>query len=242
VGPDEHLQDVTLRFKSLEAPAEQIAIWVAPGPDAGAIAEEAQAFNADLIVLDTLTKIARIKDENDNAAWTLWFNEALPVIRDSDADWLMIHHDRKSGGEHGEGIRGASAIFASVDIALSLRRVKDHARRRLLRIEGSRYEVVDDVVIELREDGEYVRLGDPRTLKAEEDAALQRVRNALTTTPQTVAQIEELVALQSPVGETPARSTIRRYLDRLLDLEWTVRSGQGGHRDPYRYAEAREDQ
>ncbi len=67
VGPDEHLGDVVSRFRSLDVPADRIEVWVAPDPDTASIAAEAERFGADVIVLDTLSRIARVKDENDNA-------------------------------------------------------------------------------------------------------------------------------------------------------------------------------
>jgi predicted ATP-dependent serine protease len=235
-GPDEHLGDIAARFKRLDAPADQIEVWVAPSPDPRAIADQAAEFGASLIVLDTLTRIAEIEDENDAAKWTTWFNSALPSIRDSDAGWLAIHHDRKSGGEHGEAIRGSSAIFASVDIAISLRRVKEENFRRILRIEGTRYESAEDAVIELREDGQYVRLGDPKKVRAGEDPDLANVMAILGTTPQTALEVENAVSAFYMIDEAPGQSTIRRLLNKAVELGWARREGRGGPKDVFRWS------
>jgi hypothetical protein len=228
VGPDEHVGDVTSRFKNMSAPGDMITVWVGHDLTAAMIAAEARRCGAALVVIDTLTRVAGIQDENDNAAWTSWFNEALPIIRESDCVWFCIHHDRKSGGEFGEGIRGASAIFASVDVAISLRRVKEHTFRRVLRIEGSRYASAEDVVIELQPDGQYVCLGDPKKVRAEEDPDLRKVVGVLGDTGLTAREIEEQVGLGS--------SQVRRLLDKAVGLDWARRDGRGGPKDPYKWS------
>jgi hypothetical protein len=236
VGPDEHIGDVTSRFKNMGAPGDMITVWVGHDLTAAMIAAEARKCSAALVVIDTLTRVAGIQDENDNAAWTSWFNEALPLIRESDCVWFCIHHDRKSGGEFGEGIRGASAIFASVDVAISLRRVKEHTFRRVLRIEGSRYESAEDVVIELQQDRQYVRLGDPKKVRAEEDPNLQNVLKVLGPEPRTAAEITKAVSAFYMIDEAPGESAIRRRLDKAVELKWARREGRGGSKDPYKWS------
>lgn len=233
-GPDEHLGDQYRRFMELDGPDDLVFIWDTKGgppPSIDRVAEEARALGAGLVVLDTLPRIAKIADENDNAAWTLWSNQALPLIRSSGGVWLAIHHDRKSGGEGGAAIRGASAIFGFVDIAFSLRRVPDHRTRRCLRIEGTRYEDTEDLLIDLQ-DREYVVLGDPRNVEAQEDPELMHVRGALTAEPATV---NDLAMRLDSGGEPATETTLRRHLDKLVALGMARREGRGGQRDPLRY-------
>lgn len=236
VGPDEALGDQVRRLYELGAPADELYIWDGRAPTIQDIARAVTELEVALVVVDTLPRIAGIRDENDNGAWNAWWDEALPLIHNSAAVWLFIHHDRKSGGKDGEGIRGASAIFGSVDIAFSLQRVDGHKRRRVLRMEGTRFENVEDVVIELQLDGRYTRLGAADTVRAEEDPDLAKLKAILTSEPATVADITEKVTLSYDVGDAPVRTTVGRRLDRMVDLGWVSREGVGGPSNPHRYA------
>ncbi len=101
--------------------------------------------------------------------------------------------------------------------------------RRILRIEGTRYEDAGDLLIELR-DRAYVALGDVDLVTAEEDPELAQVRQALTEHSDTVAEIAR--RLDPPIPE----ATLRRHLDALVSLSIAKKTGKGGQRDPYRYS------
>jgi hypothetical protein len=48
---------------------------------------------------------------------------------------ILIHHARKGGGKHGEGIRGSGAILAAVDHVVELSRADEkHPNRRVIDI------------------------------------------------------------------------------------------------------------
>jgi len=227
VGPDEHIGDQVRRFIELGADVDKIFVWDGPGFDIRRIAEEAERIGADLVVLDTLPRIAQISDENDNAAWTEWSARALPLIRASGAAWVALHHHRKSGGKGGEAIRGGSAIFGLVDIAVSLEPVDGQETQRRLTIQGTRYQNAPDLLIELQ-DSEYVAMGEPGVGKFLQDAQLRRVNSVLLESPTgLVAEIAERA------GFPP--TTVRRRLDQLVALGRARREGAGGQVDPYRY-------
>jgi hypothetical protein len=232
VAPDEHVADQVRRFVELQAQElELIHIWVTPSPRVEAIAAYAEKLKAELVVIDTLPRVADIWDENDNAAWTNWSNGALPLIRETDAAWLVLHHHRKSGGKDGQAIRGASAVFACVDVALSLDSGGTD-RQRCLVMDGTRYERIEDLIVELHE-GQYAVIGDAPTARALKDPDVERILSVLCPEPATVDRIAERLAKQNdPFTET----TLRRKLDRLVSLGHAQRHGEGGQRDPYRYS------
>jgi hypothetical protein len=153
-------------------------------------------------------------------------------MRDSDAGWLFSHHDRKSGGSDGTGIRGASAIFGCVDMAFSLRRRDESKMQRVVRMEGTRFDQPDDLVIEL--DGDtYRAIGDLRTVSVLDDGELMRVLEFLGPD---AAKVSDIQKAMDAAGDAPPHGSLYRLLDKLVACKLAVRDGAGGRSDPYRYA------
>lgn len=107
----------------------------------------------DALVLDTISNLWPVRDENDNAQ----VQSALMPLQQigDDLAILIVHHLRKGDGQEATGSRGAGALTAFADILLELRRYnaadrKD--RRRVLTGYGRFRDIPDEVVIELAPD------------------------------------------------------------------------------------------
>lgn len=231
-APDEAWVEIVRRQQWLGTPGEDLYVWVGPAPTVPAIARKAEEIGAGLVIVDTIGRVAGIQDENDNAAWINWWSKADPYIRGSSSSWCFVHHTRKGGGTHGEAIRGASALFGSVDIAISLHRHPEDFRQRIVRVEGSRLEWAEDLVIELSEDDrEYRALGDysPPASAADDQATIV---HALLAEAEglTANEIDEKLAEQEI--EIP-RSRLYKLLERLVETGQALRRGEGVRGDPY---------
>lgn len=238
VAPDENWRDVVRRFRSFGTPGDTLEVWRDHDLSIARIASRAEAIDAGLVVLDTLLRVAGISDENDNAEWDAWFREAREHVHDSGAVWLALHHDRKSGGQDGKGIRGASAIFGGVDVAVSLQGSEESPNRRTLRVEGTRLDHAEPLVIKLDESGPiYQAVGQQQVVSILKDAALERLRDVLTYEPRTVSEVCDQLRKKHPdaEGDVP-ESTVRNRLERLRSAGLAARHGDGGRRDPYRYS------
>lgn len=238
VAPDENWRDVVRRFRSFGTPGDRLEVWQDREHTVARIAARAREIRADLVLLDTLLRVAGISDENDNAEWDAWFRDAREHVHDSGAVWFAVHHDRKSGGKDGEGIRGASAIFGSVDVAISLQKSDESPHRRILRVEGTRLDHAEPLVVELDErKARYDAVGEQQIVSILEDAALERLRDVLGEVPRPVSKIHEAVRERFPEseGDVPP-STVRNRLERLRSAGLATRHGDGGKRDPYRYS------
>lgn len=136
---------------------------------------------------------------------------------------LLIHHARKSEGSYGDEIRGSGALFATVDVALILKRHEIATQRKLIGI--SRYaDTPAELILELRDSG-YVALGDPADLNKQ--ARLERVRAALGHEPELPAAIFQRADVKRGDGY--------RLLNILVDQGEVIRSGSGRKGDPFLY-------
>lgn len=86
--------------------------WMAEHPDG-------------MIFIDTLAIWAGIEDENDATSTTKAIAKVMLLAQTANAPVVIVHHSRKSGGSHGEAIRGSGAILATVDISIEMKRTDD---------------------------------------------------------------------------------------------------------------------
>ena len=73
-----------------------------------------------MVLVDTLSMLWSVLDENDNAKVVQQVKPLLNIARNTQAAVGLIHHTSKSGGELGRSIRGASSLLAIVDQAMIL--------------------------------------------------------------------------------------------------------------------------
>jgi hypothetical protein len=88
------------------------------------IRKRVQYRQVDLIVIDTLSMIAGIDDENDAGKAREAMNELRRLANDGYAV-LYLRHGRKSGGPVGQAGRGSSAFAGAADILLDLDYIKN---------------------------------------------------------------------------------------------------------------------
>ena len=89
-----------------------------------------------VVFVDTLAVWAELEDENSSTQVTRALDLVNQLAAETQAAVVLVHHTRKGGGKDGEAIRGSSAIFASVDIALELSRPREGSSDRRLDIQG----------------------------------------------------------------------------------------------------------
>jgi hypothetical protein len=79
------------------------------------------------VVVDTLSRLMLFRNENDNAEVVARMGPLFDLCRDLHVALLLLHHTSKlDSGDFafGRELRGAGAIFAMVDQALILKRVR----------------------------------------------------------------------------------------------------------------------
>ncbi|MGH2353069.1 MAG: AAA family ATPase, partial [Chloroflexota bacterium] len=145
---------------------------------------------------------------------------------------VFVHHDRKGGGEYGEGVSGTYGLVGAVDILVELRRVRGQsdARRMLVsrrfgeqdrtaRLEGTRYVLVGE--------------GAPDDTEAPAPVIPDYLRETLAAIRAAGDDGLTKVAVQRVTSA--AAATVASRLEALEALAVIGRQGAGKKRDPLRW-------
>jgi AAA domain len=213
-------------------------------PDAGQwlafiawLAGEIRGREYDLIVLDTISNLWPVRDENDAAR----VQEALMPLRyaNETACLLLVHHHRKSDGQEATAARGSGALPAFVDTILELRRYdagdrKD--RRRVLTGYGRYRDTTDEAVVELTDTG-FVAHGDRA------DVTFREISSGLCVLLPSLGDgwtAEDILAADWPedLGKAPGKTRLNEALASAVRAGLLVRLGEGKRGDPFRYRRA----
>jgi len=160
----------------------------------------------DLVVIDTTRNLLQLKDENDNTTQARQLIPFVSAAREGGKTLWFLHHIRKGGGEHGEGISGGHAFLGVVDAALEITRDKVKNRRK---IEGwARIIAIPELVYEMDDRGMMVALGDPAKVALE--AVKEGLRNVL---PNEWTKIKD--ALELLDEPRPGLEQVRKALKEL---------------------------
>jgi predicted ATP-dependent serine protease len=145
-----------------------------------------------IVVVDTLRGLGITpEDENDNGAIARAVTPWVAAARRGRKTLILLHHDRKGGGEHGEGISGGHALLAAVDVALQIKR--DNAPNRRVVKMLPRVIQASELLYERQPDDQLVALGDPAGIgkTAVAARALAVLDQLWTTTKEVLDRLED---------------------------------------------------
>ena len=183
---------------------------------------EAQFLGCQVLVVDTLSEWAKIEDENDASL----VNEALRCIQESciprNLGVFLVHHMRKSQGEHGSGIRGSSAFAASVEVILEYYR-ESGSRRRLEVISRFSGEFEPQMI-----GMERGRIFLADNLGNSRESREKAVLDTMSGGPKTPKEIADELGLSS--------ESVRIWLGQLVRSGRVVTTGQGRRGDPRKFS------
>ena len=198
---------------------------------ASAAITECHRNKARLLIVDTLGQFAGLSGDKENNSGDA-LESMLPIQEAAAAGLgiILVRHERKGGGDVGDSGRGSSAFAGAVDIVLSLRKPEGNAGKNRREIQSlSRFsETPNNLVIELRDSGEYVAMGERRetTLKDAKDAIFR-------TAPSSEPEACDLQGIC--LGADVSRQTGQRAIDALVQDGQLSRIGKGKRGDPFRY-------
>ena len=127
---------------------------------------ETKGGSESVVILDTIRNLLGFKDENDNSEVARELIPFVTTARDGGKTLIALHHDKKGGGEHGEGISGAHAFLGVVDVALEIIRSNprnDH--QRMLRGWGRVITIPELIYEQRKEDNSMFAVGSPTEVK-----------------------------------------------------------------------------
>ena len=194
---------------------------------------EAERIGAVLLVIDSYLFWSQLAEgqENDSAATGATL-AALITAANAGLAVVLIHHQRKSGGEDGDAVRGSGGIFASVDALLEIERVEHAPANQRKIITSGRFVSMAPVLVADYDPptGAWRIVGevDDRH-EADTLAAVRRIVEALPVSGAGLTERE----LADTLGEdkrkvsTPLRAAVE---DQLVAV-----AGKGVKGSPYRY-------
>lgn len=107
---------------------------------------------------------------------------------------LLRRHERKGGGDIADSARGSSAFAGAVDALLTLQRTGGHGHDNRRTLECVARAVLPDVaaslVIELREDGQYVVVGSGNDVERKD--TLDKILDNLPTSREAAVTVDKL--------------------------------------------------
>lgn len=204
---EESRHTCAMRLRGLEGDWSGLQIVCGLGTSPEELLMERAFYGSEaIVVVDTLRNLLQLQDERDNSEVARIVNPWTAGARAAGKTLVMAHHQRKGGGDHGEGISGAHALLGAFDIAIELKFDQLHPDRRLLERHPR---LVDRQKVVYEKRGlDFVELGDPSALGAEE--LKRRVVDELSTVPQTTKAV-----LGSMGDPAPALEALRKALPQL---------------------------
>ena len=226
---EEHARDVRNRLRQFGGSQDDpIAIHIGPATANPNLLSSIKAYitqhHIGVLIVDTLSRFWGIKDENSNAEVEQKISPLLDLARDTGCVVILVHHERKGGGDQGRSIRGGSALLGLVDQALMLEHTQGApTNKRILKTLGRYSETPTDLLIDLVE-GDYLCAG-----QASDWTKVARQQEILATITETPKSVDVLHA------ETKIpKKAISRILSDLGDK--VQPSGDGKRGDPYVYS------
>jgi hypothetical protein len=201
------------------------------------VLNKAKEFNPDLIIVDTLSALTIMEDENDNAKVKKEVMQPLKNLgRKANAVVLLLHHTGKfiEGSFQAEDAykgRGASAFGALSRVVFNLKQPKELKGNVALscsKVKGQKFSPVE---MELNENTRWFRviasLSDKKKTKVDVkyDAVVNFVREAVITTGKGVKRGEIVKGLTGQVGV----ATVGRKLDSAVAAGDLIKSEEYGH-------------
>jgi hypothetical protein len=189
--------------------------------------DECQRQGLSLLIIDTLDKWFDLRGDSENSAGAV--NSAVqPLLRAAAGGLavLLVTHQRKGDGSHGEAVRGSNALTGAVDIVLELERSPgSQETTRILKAVSRFSSTPDAVALALGDDG-YQALGPAAQARGSEERA--RLVGFLEQRSPTEFTVEQL---SSESGLPPG--TVRKRLEDCPDV---AQRGRGVRGDPYLFS------
>jgi len=224
---EEKRDEVKKHFRDMGASGDEPILIYADTAPLDALAKvrvEVEAHAPKVIIIDTLFKFQRVKDQNSYAEVTAALEPLLSLARKSGAHVLLTHHMGKGDRNDAEGILGSQAIFANADTAMMLVRSEKYRTVRTTQRYG---DDLPETVLTFDTAARRIELGESRE-RIDTHWLSDEIVECLRNQPDLT---------ENEIGEAvDGRTTIkRRALRDLVQARVVERIGTGKRGEPYRY-------
>jgi len=186
------------------------------GADPAMLRKLAREGEATVVVVDALRNLLHLIDEKDNSEIARVVNPWVVDARVAEKTLVLAHHQRKGGGEHGEGIAGGHALMGAFDIPIEvLWDPSKGTNRRLVRSYPRLIEAKEGLYEKVG-DGEFVYVGDPAAVALSE--VTDKARSLLTEDWQSTDEIRD--GMDEP---QPSKEQVRVALTDLAKRKLALR-------------------
>lgn len=200
---------------------------------------------AGVLVIDTFTKLAGIRGEDENNSGSvLTALDALEMAKAAGLTVVLVRHDRKSGGDNLSAGRGSNAVAGEADVIYQLvKDSKDAPNMRRLRYDGRLGEIPSERRIAL-EKGQYQLLGTPaeiaaRAAEATKWADWELIASVAPDTPENAipgTKLAKVVKEKCGLGRDTTLKRLAEYREHVEEwgpspgmLVWDGEDGRGGY-------------
>jgi AAA domain len=224
---EEKRSEVRSHFRAMEAKEGEVYLHFGAAPE-NALSDLRRLvveIRPVLVIVDPLFRLAHVRDANDYAQVLAALDPFLTLARTSGAHAVVVHHAGKSERSGGDAILGSTAILASVDTAILLKRTDRY--RTIWTIQ--RYGIdLEESVLEFDPDTRTARLGEVRQ-EADEHRLAGEIETLLRGRTLPATEVEVLADVEGKTG--PKRKALRR----LVRGNIVERTGEGKKGDPFVY-------
>lgn len=225
---EEKRGEVKRHFQQLGATEDlPIFIFVGSAPDdmVQQIEKVAAEKKPALIILDTLIKVAKVKDLNDYAQVMKALDPFLRIARESGSHLLLVHHAGKSDRDGGDALLGSTAIFGTVDTCMIQKRSEKYRTLQTIQRYGTDLE---ETVLEWDTERKAISLGGSK-----KDTEVKRLEDEiLTFVNRQPDGVSREILEESTEGRTGPK---REALKNLVQSKAIVRQGEGKKNNPFTY-------
>jgi len=229
VGLEDRRTDVRRHFRAMGATGnENLKIFVGMSP-ANAIDElrkVAENEKPALIIVDTLARLARIKDLNDYSHVTNGLEPILAIARDVGAHLLLTHHAKKGKSEGIDSTLGSTALVGSVDTVIFLNKGEKYRTISSTQRDGND---IQKTVLNFDTETKITSLGE-----SHEQAEIDRLKGAILD--YLGGQSEPVEEINIQEGVEGRRIYCQKAIRQLHNDGYVERTGRGKRGSPYLYS------
>lgn len=224
---EEKRSEVRAHFRAMGAEDGEVFLHFGSAPENALVdlRRLANEIRPVLVIVDPLFRLAHVRDANDYAQVLAALEPFLTLARETGAHVIVVHHAGKSERAGGDAILGSTAILASVDTAILLKRTERYRTISTIQRYGSDLE---ETVLEFDPECRAAHLGEGRQ-EVDEHRLAGEIETLLRGRTLPATEAEVLADVEGKTG--PKRKALRR----LVRGNIVERTGEGKKGHPFVY-------